>query len=149
VNDKENIQGGGILLPLPFFGSRIFGIVFKEEKMKCDRCECQIKNGEESHHLGQVLCEDCYMDALSPVKPCDPWAVYTAKSMSGDDSVFTEIQKKIMSVLKKTKGMEPEALAEELGIRPDALQREIATLRHMEKIGAVMEGGRKVFRIKE
>ena len=27
------------------------------------------------------LCDDCYMDALSPTKTCDPWAVYTAKSI--------------------------------------------------------------------
>jgi hypothetical protein len=48
--------------------------------MQCDRCQANIEPGEEEQHLGQTLCEDCYMDALSPVKTCDPWAVHSAKS---------------------------------------------------------------------
>ncbi len=54
--------------------------------MKCDRCSAQIESGEEMEYLGQVLCEDCYMDVFSPAKACDPWAVYTAKSMRDDHS---------------------------------------------------------------
>lgn len=112
--------------------------------MKCHRCDVQIKDGEETEHLGQILCEDCYMDALSPSKPCDPWAVYTAKSMSGDDSPLTERQKNILAALKKTGGMTPESLAEKLGLSMTDLQRDLATLRHMEKVGAVLKDGEKI-----
>ena len=115
--------------------------------MKCDTCEAKIENGEETEHMGQVLCEDCYMDALSPVKACDPWAVYSAKSMNDGNSRLTDLQEKILAVLKETDGIEPEALAVKVGLSPSDLQREMATLRHMEKIRAAMEGDRKVFRL--
>ncbi len=49
-----------------------------------------------------------------------------------------------MAVLKAGNGLEPDILAAELGLTPAELQREIATLRHMEKIRAVMDGGKKV-----
>ena len=48
--------------------------------MKCHRCKGIIPDGEENDFHGQILCEDCYMDLLSPPKMCDPWAVHSAKS---------------------------------------------------------------------
>jgi hypothetical protein len=87
------------------------------------------------------------MDALSPVKACDPWAVYSAKSMSGKASALSKLQEKILDVLKETKGIELEPLAEKLGLKLSELEREIATLRHMEKLKAVMDGDRKVLRL--
>lgn len=113
--------------------------------MKCDRCGCQIERDDEMGYMGQILCEDCYMDALSPVKTCDPWAVYTAKSMTGDGSTLTKLQENILVVLKETDGIEQELLAKKLGLKLNDLQREIATLRHMEKIRATMKGDKKVF----
>lgn len=41
--------------------------------MQCDRCKNVIEEGEEREHAGRILCEDCYMDALSPARTCDPW----------------------------------------------------------------------------
>jgi hypothetical protein len=121
--------------------------LFGGKKMKCDKCESPIESGDEREHAGQMLCEDCYMDALSPVKACDPWAVYSAKSMSSDDRSLTTLQEKILAVLRETNGIELEPLADKLGISLNELQREIATLRHMEKLRAVMDGDRKVFRL--
>jgi len=112
--------------------------------MKCDRCKSQIEDGDEREYAGQVLCEDCYMDALSPVKACDPWAVYAAKSMSGDGYMLTRTQKKILDILKETDGIEPRSLADRLGLNSKELQREIATLRHMEKVRASMKGEKRV-----
>jgi predicted transcriptional regulator len=87
------------------------------------------------------------MEVLSPVKACDPWAVYSAKSMDCQDSALTTLQENILVVLKETNGIELEPLAEKLGIELSELQREIATLRHMEKLRAVMKGDKKVFRL--
>ncbi len=115
--------------------------------MNCDKCKSHIESGDEREYAGQTLCEDCYMDVLSPVKTCDPWAVYAAKSMSGDGSQLTELQENILVILKETNGIELEALAKKLGLNLSELQREIATLRHMEKLKAAMEGDRKVFRL--
>lgn len=43
--------------------------------MKCERCDATIAIGDEREHHGQTLCKDCLVDALSPVKVCDRWAV--------------------------------------------------------------------------
>lgn len=115
--------------------------------MNCDKCNAPIESDDEREYAGQILCEDCYMDALSPVKTCDPWAVYTAKSMSGNRSLLTKLQENILVILKETNGIELEPLAKKLGIKFSELQREIATLRHMEKLKAAMEGDKKVFRL--
>jgi hypothetical protein len=115
--------------------------------MKCDKCNALIESGDEREHRGRMLCEDCYMDTLSSVKPCDPWAVYSAKSMSGKASALTNLQEKILNVLKQTKGIELKPLAEKLGLELSELEREIATLRHMEKLKADKDGDRKVFRL--
>ena len=77
--------------------------------MKCDRCKTNIEKGEERKLHGQILCEDCYMDALSPARPCDPWAVYTTKSLS---EKVDELQAKILKILEETGPKEPDALAQ-------------------------------------
>jgi hypothetical protein len=84
------------------------------------------------------------MEALSPVKACDPWAVYSAKSMTDDGVSLSKLQQNILSALKETDGMEPKILAEKMGIDVTELERELATLRHMEKIRATKQGGRKL-----
>ena len=112
--------------------------------MKCDICGSPIKQGDEMKYHGQILCEDCYMDVLSPAKTCDPWATYIAKSASGKEITITELQNEILKILKETDGVEPEVLAEKLNLKLTDLQREIATLRHMEKIRGKMKEGKKV-----
>ena len=69
-----------------------------------------------------MLCEDCYMDALSPAKTCDPWAVHSAKSFGknlGGKFELTELQRKILEILKETGGAPSEHLVERLNISPD------------------------------
>lgn len=114
--------------------------------MKCMRCEVSIPDGEEREHLGRMLCEDCYMDALSPAKTCDPWAVHSAKSFGregGGRFELTELQKKILEILKETDGVPPGHLVERLNISPMDLEREIAALRHMEKVRGELREGEK------
>jgi len=115
--------------------------------VECDRCGENIENGEERELHGQTLCEDCYMDILSPAKACDPWAVHSAKSFSkegGSNVAVTETQLKILKVLKETGGAEPEVILERLQMKPSDLEREFATLRHMEKVRAELREGRKI-----
>jgi len=118
--------------------------------MKCDRCKENIKEDEERELYGQTLCEDCYIDALSTVKACDPWAVHCAKScLKGEGSNFeiTENQAKILQILKETGGEESTILVEKLKISMSDFEREIATLRHMEKIRGELRKGKKIFRL--
>ncbi len=49
--------------------------------MICDACNATIPEGDDHPHQRRTLCEDCCMDAMSTVKACDPWAVYTAKNL--------------------------------------------------------------------
>jgi len=70
--------------------------------MKCERCGGIIAEGEEREHYGQTLCEDCYIDLLSPLKACDPWAVHSAKSFSKNENLqLNSSQQKILAALGK------------------------------------------------
>ncbi len=114
--------------------------------MKCEKCGSPIPKNDEREFHGQMICEDCYMVALSPAKACDPWAVYTAKSFSdkpGSETKITETQSRILQILKETGGIELPLLLERLKIESSDLEREIATLRHMEKLRAELRDGKK------
>ena len=113
--------------------------------MNCERCGDAIEAGEEREHNGRMLCEDCYMDALSPVRACDPWAVHAAKSFDGQvtQAQLTPSQKRILEILNETGGIEPQHLVERLQIKPTELERDVATLRHMEKIRGELRDGRR------
>jgi hypothetical protein len=115
--------------------------------MNCEKCGDAIEKGEERDFHGQTLCEDCYMDALSPARACDPWAVHTAKSFvkGGDGPLeLNTTQAKILDILQETRGVEPKILAERLQLKPSALERELAALRHMEKIRGELRDGKKI-----
>ena len=114
--------------------------------MQCEKCGNVIEEQDSQEFHGQMICEDCYIDALSPAKACDPWAVYSAKSFSkgsGTGTNITETQSKILQILKETGGAEPKIISEQLQISPSDLEREIATLRHMEKLKAELREGKK------
>ena len=120
--------------------------------MECDRCHGAIEPGEERHHAGQALCEDCYMDALSPVRTCDPWAVHSAKSLrtsGGDTGTLTPVQSEILRILEETGGIEPAALLQRLGGKLTAkeLERAFSALRHMEKARGEKRQDRVVWRL--
>ena len=118
--------------------------------MDCERCKDSIEEGEERELHGQILCEDCYMDALSPARSCDPWAVHSAKSFmkeGGEISQLNTTQDKILKILQETGGVEPKILVERLQIKPSDLEREIAALRHMEKIRGELREGKKIIRL--
>lgn len=114
--------------------------------VKCEKCGNFIEEQDGQEFHGQMICEDCYIDALSPAKACDPWAVYSAKSFSKESGTgmnITETQSKILQILKKTGGVEPKKISEMLQISPSDLEREFATLRHMEKLRAELREGKK------
>lgn len=118
--------------------------------MKCDKCGQDIREGDEHEHGDQLICDDCYMDVLSPTRTCDPWAVYTAKSISEKASgtlQLNDIQSRILEILGETGGVEFSVLVERVGEDPRAVEREFAALRHIEKVRAEMRGDKKVMRL--
>jgi len=113
--------------------------------MKCDRCGEQIPAGEETEHYCQILCEECYMQTLSPSRACDPWAVRSAQVLSQMQETrvaLRPIQSLILQVLREKGGLEPNALAEKLGMKLPELERELTTLRHMERIRGKRHAGK-------
>ena len=118
--------------------------------MKCDRCGHDMNLGDEREFHDQKLCDDCYMDVLSPTRTCDPWAVYTAKSISDKNSgqvQLNEIQTRIIEILKDSGGLEFSELVGRVGLDSKTVEREFAALRHIEKVRAEMRGDRKVLRL--
>lgn len=86
------------------------------------------------------------MDALSPARACDPWAVRSAGMTSDSGSPeLTSAQKSILAFLKETGGAGLAELSEKLHLKMTDLEREIAVLRHMEKIRGALRDGKKVF----
>jgi hypothetical protein len=118
--------------------------------MDCACCGTSIAEGEGREHLGRVLCEECYMDALSPARTCDPWAVHSAKNLGRNQAGgfdLTEPQRRILALLEETGGVTPVQLAERLNLTPADLERHIAALRHMEKVRGELRDGRKYIRL--
>ena len=120
--------------------------------MQCERCTATIPAGEENDRLGRLLCEDCYMEALSPLKTCDPWAVHSAKNFDaqmGGQAALTDRQKEILGILQETGGLERHELVRRIGGEfSDAdLTREFAPLRHMEKARAEKRGDKVFLRL--
>jgi hypothetical protein len=104
----------------------------------CGKCGAGVDAPEIREYRGQALCEDCYLDAMSPTQVCDPWAVHTARSLKDlpGGHALTPLQQKLYDLVKE-RGMVPipEAAAH-LGLNEDGLRREFAPLRHMEKLRA-------------
>jgi len=120
--------------------------------MKCDRCKAIVPAGAQNGHLSQILCEDCYMDALSPVRTCDPWAVHSAKMFEaqlGGQADLSDLQNEILSILKETGGIERQDLLQRMGggFSDADLDRAFAPLRHMEKARAEKRGDKVFLRL--
>jgi predicted transcriptional regulator len=87
------------------------------------------------------------MTVLSPAKACDPWAAYCAKSFSEEAESrpdLTEVQARILQILEQTGGVDQQELAKRLALPVEDFERDLAALRHMEKLRAEMRDGRKV-----
>jgi hypothetical protein len=118
--------------------------------MQCQRCNVVIVEGEEKGLHGQILCEDCYMDLLSPAKGCDPWAVYSAKTFlkeQGHEPQLNKLQKEILELLHKEGPIEPGKLSDLLQSKREDIERELASLRHMEKVRGELRDGKRLVRL--
>jgi len=114
--------------------------------MKCQRCNRDIPGEESFTYLGQVLCEDCYMDVLSPAKSCDPWAVYSATrtresaGLTGAEGLNT-LQQAIYAFVKNRGKATAEEIKTKFNISQKDLANQLATLRHCELTKGHKEGG--------
>ena len=114
--------------------------------MICPRCQEEIPKGDEKEHMGQTLCEDCYVEAIDPPRTCDVAAVHSAKlarKQAGQVGTegLTEQQKEIYDYVKANGKVTPEDLAKRFQLKQWQLEKQIATLRHCELLkGAMIDG---------
>ena len=104
----------------------------------CTKCGASTEGEEPREYLGAVLCEDCYLEALSPLRTCDPWAVHTARSLKDlpGGITLTPRQQQLYDLVKEQGEVPKQEAARILGVSEDELQREFAVLRHLEMLRA-------------
>jgi transcription initiation factor IIE alpha subunit len=72
------------------------------------------------------------LDIVTIPKTCDPWAVHSAKNTALISDSLTAEQQEILDLIKKSGPLTAEEICTELSINSNELQRNFATLRHME-----------------
>jgi len=100
----------------------------------CQRCQSQVEADEIHEHAGQTLCDDCYMEAMSPRSGCDPWAVYTSTRLKDQNQTLTPTQEIIVGLVRDGGRAPIPELQKATGLDFEGLQREVVTLRHMELV---------------
>jgi hypothetical protein len=116
--------------------------------IQCAKCGKEIEKQQGYEHQGDLFCEDCYMDILSPPKACDPWAVHSAKTfLKGKDklSTLTPLQLGIVHYIKEKGEATLEEMIENLNLKEEELRREFAVLRHMEVLRATKKDGKILY----
>ncbi len=108
------------------------------QPQSCTKCGASLEGEEPRGHFGEALCEDCYLEAMSPVRTCDPWAVHTAKSLKDlpGGLTLTPRQQQLYDLVKERGEVPKQEAAQVLGVNEDDLQREFAVLRHLEMLRA-------------
>jgi hypothetical protein len=113
--------------------------------VKCDRCQCEISEEDSFTHLGETLCEDCYIDLINPNRACDPWAVYAAtrtRETSGSSGIdgLTKLQQAIYEFIRNRGRVTADEIGQKFSLAPRDLQNQFATLRHCELVKGQKEG---------
>ncbi len=107
----------------------------------CAHCGASLAASESYHQGEKSLCEDCFLDAQTVTRTCDPWAVYTASRTHGRQSSLTPVQEEIIRQIKTQGPMPAPALCRQLGITPLELERNFTPLRHMQLLRAFLQDG--------
>lgn len=115
--------------------------------VKCQKCGREVPEAETHRHLGETLCDDCYLDARSPAKACDPWAVYAAtrtRQSAGLTGIqgLTPLQKAICQFIADRGKATPAEVMAKFKVSQGELEQAVATLRHCELVRGEKEGDR-------
>jgi predicted transcriptional regulator len=100
--------------------------------MICGKCTANIPGQDIYEHAGWTLCEDCYIDAVSAPKTCDPWAVYAATRTTTKGENLTPELKRILDLIKTNGPISLERICSELSLSEQEFRTHFSTLRHME-----------------
>ncbi len=107
---------------------------------KCEKCGVSTEADETYDFAGESLCEDCYLERKIKPVTCDPWAVYSARNTSGQAPQLTDIQGRILDLIKTEGPLEIAQISSRLGISEVQFQNNFATLRHMELARGFKDG---------
>lgn len=113
--------------------------------VKCQKCQREVPEEETHQHLGETLCDDCYIDAMSPAKACDPWAVYSATrtrqsaGLSGVEGL-TPLQKDVCQFINDRGKATPAEVMAKFNFSQRELEDAVATLRHCELVRGQKDG---------
>ena len=115
--------------------------------MKCDHCGREFSADDYYQHLGETLCEDCYIDIRYPAKACDPWAVYSATRLRETVGLkgtagLIEPQKAIYEFVSSNGKVTREELMKNFNLAEPEFQTQSAILRHCELVKGSKEDGR-------
>lgn len=118
--------------------------------MNCERCGDPLLEDESYNHHGKILCEDCYIGALQPPKPCDVAAVHSAKKhreLSGQTGTegLTNLQKDIYNYIKQQGKLTKKELMAHFKLPEWELEKQFAILRHCELVKGKKEGDQIFF----
>lgn len=108
----------------------------------CARCGTEVEPEEAREHAGVQLCEDCYLEAVSLVQTCDPWAVHTARSFKDRQGgpQLTPPQQRLYDLVKERQEVSFPEAARILSLTEDEVRREFAVLRHLELLRGCKRG---------
>ncbi|MCW4034200.1 MAG: hypothetical protein NWF03_02420 [Candidatus Bathyarchaeota archaeon] len=109
----------------------------ENQKTSCQRCGCKVSSDDQYNVNGLILCDDCYLEESSPVKACNPLAVYSAKRFEAEggpqaEERLNEQQKAIYDYIKTKGKATPKELCNKFGLSPRELENQVAILRHLE-----------------
>ncbi len=119
--------------------------------MDCMQCGQNIPEGENYSHAGKKLCEDCYLEAVSIPKTCDPLSVRAARvdresrGIKGEEGLLP-IQKEIFNFIKEKQKVTREEITGRFNLSPKDLEKHFAVLRHCELAKANKEGDTLYFK---
>ncbi|WP_018086972.1 hypothetical protein [Desulfurispora thermophila] len=114
--------------------------------MQCQHCQAEIPAGEDHFdYYGKTLCEDCYVSAVQPPRPCDPTAVSSALAtrqmlrQTGTQGL-TALQQDIYNYIKEKGSVTKQQLYEYFNLAPAELEKQFAVLRHCNLVRGYKEG---------
>jgi hypothetical protein len=103
----------------------------------CAQCRAPLSGADAREAAGKILCEDCYLDALSVNRTCDPWALHLATSDKLRTGVrLSDLQQKLFGLVQERQEISFPDAARALSLKEEELRQEFAVLRHMELLRA-------------
>ncbi|MDO9534844.1 MAG: helix-turn-helix domain-containing protein [Bacillota bacterium] len=113
--------------------------------MFCDICGKEVPEAEVEYHAELKLCEDCFVEALSVPKACNPMAVRSARitrENQGQQGTagLLPIQEEICRYVKEKKQTTRPDVCKHFNLSPKELEKHFVVLRHCELVRAFKEG---------